>query len=60
MCNINYPKFPCRICAKNVHEKDKAVQRDLCELCYITDIYKTVMNPGIAWNIAAQFFLSTV
>ena len=26
------PKFPCRICTKNVHEKDKAVQCDLCEL----------------------------
>ena len=24
MCNINHPKFPCRICAKNVHGKDKA------------------------------------
>ena len=33
MCNINHPKFPCRICAKNVHDKDKAVQCDLCELC---------------------------
>ena len=32
MCNINHPKFPCRICAKNVHGKDKAVQCDLCEL----------------------------
>ena len=32
MCNINHPKFPCRICAKNVHDKDKAVQCDLCEL----------------------------
>ena len=32
MCNINHPKFPCRICAKNNHEKDKAVQDDLCEL----------------------------
>ena len=32
MCNINYPKFPCKICAKNVSEKDKAVQCDLCEL----------------------------
>ena len=31
MCNVNYPKFPCRICAKNVHDKDKAVQCDLCE-----------------------------
>ena len=30
MCNN--PKFPCRICAKNVHDKDKAVQCDLCEL----------------------------
>ena len=32
MCNINYPKFPCRICVKNVSDKDKAVQCDLCEL----------------------------
>ena len=32
MCNINHPKFPCRICAKNVHGKDKAVQCDLCEI----------------------------
>ena len=32
MCNINHPKFPCRICTKNVHGKDKAVQCDLCEL----------------------------
>ena len=32
MCNINHPKFPCKICAKNVQDKDKAVQYDLCEL----------------------------
>ena len=32
MCNINHAKYPCRICAKNVHDKDKAVQCDLCEL----------------------------
>ena len=32
MCNINHPKFPCKICAKIVHDKDKAVQCDLCEL----------------------------
>ena len=32
MCNINHLKFPCRIWAKNVHGKDKAVQCDLCEL----------------------------
>ena len=31
MCNVNYPKFPCRTCTKNVHAKDKAVQCDLCE-----------------------------
>ena len=31
MCNVNYPKFPCRICAKNVHGRDKAVQCHLCE-----------------------------
>ena len=32
MCNIPYPKFPCRICVKNVSDKDKAVQGDLCKL----------------------------
>ena len=32
MCNINQPKFPCRICARNAHDKDKAVRCDLCEL----------------------------
>ena len=32
MCNINHPKFPCKICAKNVQDKDKAVQCDLWEL----------------------------
>ena len=29
--NTNKSKFPCRTCAKNVHDKDKAVQCDLCE-----------------------------
>ena len=32
MCYTNHPKFPWKICAKNVHDKDKAVQFDLCEL----------------------------
>ena len=32
MCNTNDPKFPCKICAKNAHDKDKAVQCGLCEL----------------------------
>ena len=32
MCNINHPKFPCKVCAKNIQDKDKAVQCDLCEL----------------------------
>ena len=32
MGNVNYPKFPCSICAKNVSDKNKAVQRDLHEL----------------------------
>ena len=31
MCNINHPKFRCKTCAKNVQDKDKAVQCDLCE-----------------------------
>ena len=32
MCNINHPKSPFKIFGKNVHDKDKAVQCDLCEL----------------------------
>ena len=32
MCNTTYPKFPCRICEKNVSDKDKAVQCDLYEI----------------------------
>ena len=32
MCNINYLKSLFRICAKHVHDKDKAVQSDLCKL----------------------------
>ena len=31
MYNVNYPKFPFRTYAKNVHDKGKAVQCDLCE-----------------------------
>ena len=67
MCNITYPKFPCRICKKNVSDKDKAVQCDLCELwvhikCgnlnYLDySIFKTAMNTSIAKNVVAQFFL---
>ena len=29
MCNINHPKFPC---AKNVHDNDKAIQCNQCQL----------------------------
>ena len=32
MCNITYPKFPCRIYIKNVSDKNKAIQCDLFEL----------------------------
>ena len=55
MYNINYLKFPCKICVKNVFGKDKAVQCDLCELwvhikcnnlkgylCYKTEISHNV------------------
>ena len=31
MCIINHPKFPSKIGAKNLYDKDKAVQYDLCE-----------------------------
>ena len=32
MCNINYAKFPCKICAKNASDKAKSIPCDLCEL----------------------------
>ena len=32
MCNIIYPKFPCRSCIKNVSDRGKTVQCDLGEL----------------------------
>ena len=32
MCNITYLKFPCRICEKNISDKKKTVQCNLCEL----------------------------
>ena len=69
MCNISYSKFPCRICAKNVHGKDKLFSGTSVNFGFIlnvtnltiqiTGIFKTVMNPVIVQIVAAQFFLST-
>ena len=67
MCNIHHPKFLCRIYAKNVEDKDKAVQCDLCELwihikCsklnYLN--YRYVQNCDESWYSldCAHFFLS--
>ena len=56
MCNINHPKFPSRICAKNVHDKDKAVKGDLCKLwihikCNILNYldYSSLQNCDESW-----------
>ena len=56
MCNINHPKFPCRICAKNVHDKGKTVQFDLCELWIHIKCnkfscldYRYLQNCGESW-----------
>ena len=69
--NTNSPKFPYRIGAKDVHNRDKAVQYDLCFvnigfilnvttlIIWITNIFKTVMNPGTANNVTARSFLLT-
>ena len=58
VANRNYPKFPCKICPKNVSDKVKAVQCDLCELwvhikCNNLNyldyrIFKTATNPVTA------------
>ena len=52
---------------KNVHDKDRSIQRDICELwiqnvtiliIHIIDIFKIETNPGIVYNVAVQFFFS--
>ena len=67
MCNINYAKFLCRICVKNVYDKDKAAQCDHCELwvhmkCNNRNqldyrYLQTVMNPGIAYKPSSNLEL---
>ena len=69
MCNINHTKFPCKIFAENVRGKDKLLSVTYVNfgfilnvttlIIWITGIFKTMVNPGIALNVAAQFFLST-
>ena len=56
MHDIKHSKFPCRICTKNVHDKDKPVQCDLCELwihikCNNLDYldYKYLQNCDESW-----------
>ena len=55
------------LAAENAYNKDKAVKCNLSKLwaqsvtiliIQITGIFKTAMNPGIAQNVSAQFFLS--
>ena len=65
----NNPKYPCRIGTKDVHDKDKAVQCDLCFLnigfilnlttliIWVMDIFKTVMNPNTAYNVITRYLL---
>ena len=72
MCNINHSKFPCRICAKIVHDKDKAVQCDLSELWIYIKCnnlnylhYRYHQNCDESWysiaqNLAAKCFLSAL
>ena len=49
MCNINHPNFPCRIYGKNVHDKDKAVQCDLCELWIHIKCNRYLQNCNKSW-----------
>ena len=66
MCNVNYTKFPCMICAKTVPDKDKAVQCDTCEFrihikCNNINYlgYRYLQNCDESWyckDFAALFF----
>ena len=50
MCNINNPKFLCRICAKNVPDKDKAVQ--LIECCSTIFPLKSLLSKKkMSWPV---------
>ena len=67
MCNINHPKFP-RFVRKMPKTKIKLFSVTFVNFGFIlnvttliiqiTGIFKTVMNPDIAQNLTAQFFLS--
>ena len=67
MCNC--PKFPCKICTKNVSENVNAVQFDLCKLklhikCNNLNYldYRYLENSNESWysvDFAAQSFLLT-
>ena len=49
MCNINHHKFPCRICAKNVHDKDEVIQCDLYKLwIHISDVSRDYLERPIS------------
>ena len=48
MCNIKNPKCPCRICIKNVYDKDKAAQCDLCNNLNYLD-YRYLQNCDESW-----------
>ena len=43
MCNIDGLTFFCKICAKNVQDKDKTVQCDLCELWIILNVTNLII-----------------
>ena len=65
MCNVNYPNFPCKICTKNVSDKVKAVQCDLCGLwvhikCNILNYldYRYLQNGKKFWHCIES--LSTI
>ena len=65
MCNINHPKFPCKICAKNV--QDKAVQCDLWNFGfnlnyldhrYLKNWWILVLHRILQHNFSFQFHIS--
>ena len=67
---FSYTKFPCRICVKMFMIMIKLFSMTSVNFGFISNvtiliiqtanIYKTVMNSGIAWNVAAQVFRLTL
>ena len=58
MCNINHPKFPCKICAKNFHDKDEPSVAPSVPTMLSLGNGDTKTNPYDIANVFNNYFAS--